>query len=96
MSALVRYSIPRLYYLVTLAFILLDYCGGISVRVAVLDNMPVYKNLYQGRERLFLFTVVNDDGVPRPFGLDLDDPEVLFFTHRDVARLAAGGPAAIP
>jgi hypothetical protein len=46
MSRLVRYSIPRLYYLVTPAFILLDYCGGISVRVAVLDNMPVYKNLY--------------------------------------------------
>jgi hypothetical protein len=48
MSGLVRYSIPRLYYLVTPAFILLDYFGGISVRVAVLDGMPVYKNLYYG------------------------------------------------
>jgi len=41
-----RYSIPRLYYLATPAFILLDYLGGISVRVAVLDHMPAYKNLY--------------------------------------------------
>ena len=48
MSGLVRYSIPRLYYLVTPAFILLDYFGGINVRVAVLDDMPVYKNLYYG------------------------------------------------
>ena len=48
MSNFVRYSIPRLYYLVTPAFILLDYFGGISVRVAVLDGMPVYKNLYYG------------------------------------------------
>jgi hypothetical protein len=48
MSKFVRYSIPRLYYLVTPAFILLDYFGGISVRVAVLDGMPVYKNLYYG------------------------------------------------
>jgi hypothetical protein len=43
-----RYSIPRLYYLVTPAFILLDYFGGINVRVAVLDGMPLYKNLYYG------------------------------------------------
>ncbi len=48
MSQFVRYSIPRLYYLVTPAFILLDYFGGINVRVAVLDGMPVYKNLYYG------------------------------------------------
>ncbi len=48
MSKLFRYSIPRLYYIVTPAFILLDYWGGISVRVAVLDNMPLYKNLYYG------------------------------------------------
>lgn len=41
-----RYSIPRLYYLATPAFILLDYLGGISVRVAALDHMPAYKNLY--------------------------------------------------
>ena len=48
MDERVRYSVPRLYYLVTPAFILLDYFGGISVRVAVLDGMPVYKNLYYG------------------------------------------------
>ena len=48
MSGLARYSIPRLYYLITPVFILLDYCGGINVRVAVLDDMPVYKNLYYG------------------------------------------------
>jgi hypothetical protein len=48
MGKFVRYSIPRLYYLVTPAFILLDYFGGISVRVAVLDGMPVYKSLYYG------------------------------------------------
>lgn len=48
MGRLVRYSIPRLYYLVTPAFILLDYAGGINVRVAVLDHLPVYKNLYYG------------------------------------------------
>jgi hypothetical protein len=47
-GGLVRYSIPRLYYLVTPAFILLDYLGGVNVRVAVLDGMPVYKNLYYG------------------------------------------------
>jgi len=43
-----RYSIPRLYYFVTPAFILLDYVWGINVRVAVLDEMPLYKNLYYG------------------------------------------------
>jgi hypothetical protein len=48
MSGLLRHSIPRLYYLVTPALILLDYFGGINVRVAVLDGMPVYKNLYYG------------------------------------------------
>lgn len=48
MSGLARYSIPRLYYLVTPAFILLDYFGGVNVRVAVLDGMPAYKSLYYG------------------------------------------------
>ncbi len=43
-----RYSIPRLYYLVTPAFIVLDYWAGVSVRVAVLDGLPTYKNLYYG------------------------------------------------
>jgi hypothetical protein len=48
MDERVQYSVSRLYYLVTPAFILLDYFGGISVRVAVLDGMPVYKSLYYG------------------------------------------------
>jgi hypothetical protein len=43
-----RYSIPRLYYLVTPAFIALDYWMGVNVRVAVLDGLPLYKNLYYG------------------------------------------------
>jgi hypothetical protein len=46
MGRFIRYSIPRLYYLVTPAFIVLDYVGGVSVRVAVLDGMPLYKSLY--------------------------------------------------
>jgi hypothetical protein len=48
MSELGRYSIPRLYYLATPAFILLDYFAGFNVRVAVLDDMPAYKGLYYG------------------------------------------------
>jgi len=43
-----RYSIPSLYYYITPLFVLLDYGWGISVRVAVLDSMPLYKNLYYG------------------------------------------------
>jgi hypothetical protein len=43
-----RYSIPRLYYLLTPAFIALDYWVGVNVRVAVLDGLPLYKNLYYG------------------------------------------------
>jgi hypothetical protein len=43
-----RYSIPSIYYYMTPLFILLDYFGGISVRVTVLDSMPFYKNLYYG------------------------------------------------
>ena len=43
-----RYSISSLYYYITPVFILLDYVGGISIRVAVLDSMPFYKNLYYG------------------------------------------------
>jgi len=43
-----RFSISSLYYYITPAFILLDYVGGINVRVAVLDGMPLYKNLYYG------------------------------------------------
>jgi hypothetical protein len=43
-----RYAIPRCYYLLTPAFILLDYGAGVNVRTAVLDAWPVYKNLYYG------------------------------------------------
>ncbi|MFH1716916.1 MAG: hypothetical protein ABIF19_06160 [Planctomycetota bacterium] len=43
-----RLSIASLYYYITPAFILLDYAGGINVRTAVLDGMPLYKNLYYG------------------------------------------------
>ncbi len=43
-----RYMIPKLYYYITPLFILLDYFGGLSVRAAVLDSMPTYKNLYYG------------------------------------------------
>jgi hypothetical protein len=48
------------------------------------------KCIREGRERLFLFTVINDGGAPQPFGFDLDDPEVLFFSRHDVARLTTG------
>ena len=40
--------IPKLYYTITPAFILLDYIWGINVRVAALDNAPLYKGLYYG------------------------------------------------
>ncbi len=40
--------IPKLYYAITPVFILLDYIWGINVRVAVLDNFPLYKGLYYG------------------------------------------------
>ena len=40
--------IPRFYYYLTPLFILLDYFGVTNVRVAALDSMPVYKNLYYG------------------------------------------------
>lgn len=43
-----RHTIPKLYYYITPLFILLDYFGGLSVRAAVLDSMPMYKNLYYG------------------------------------------------
>ncbi len=48
MSIDVRHTIPKLYYYITPLFILLDYLGGINVRVAILDSMPLYKNLYYG------------------------------------------------
>jgi hypothetical protein len=40
--------VPKLYYYITPVFILLDYFGGLSVRAAILDTMPIYKNLYYG------------------------------------------------
>ena len=40
--------IPRFYYYLTPAFILLDYVGVANIRVAVLDSMPLYKKLYYG------------------------------------------------
>ena len=43
-----RQAIPKLYYYITPLFILLDYFGGINIRAAVLDSVPLYKNLYYG------------------------------------------------
>ena len=43
-----RQTIPKLYYYITPLFILLDYLGGVNIRAAVLDSMPMYKNLYYG------------------------------------------------
>ena len=43
-----RYFIPKWYYYATPLFILLDYVAGINIRVAALDAMPLYKNLYYG------------------------------------------------
>jgi hypothetical protein len=43
-----RHSITSLYYYITPLFIVFDYLGGINIRVAVLDSMPFYKNLYYG------------------------------------------------
>jgi len=48
MSIEARQTIPKFYYYITPLFILLDYLGGLSVRAAVLDSMPMYKNLYYG------------------------------------------------
>lgn len=43
-----RNSIARWYFYITPLFILLDYFGGVNVRVSALDSMPLYKNLYYG------------------------------------------------
>ena len=48
MNIEVRQTIPKFYYYITPLFILLDYVGGLSVRAAVLDTTPMYKNLYYG------------------------------------------------
>ncbi|MCP4263247.1 MAG: hypothetical protein GY774_37925 [Planctomycetes bacterium] len=41
-------SIARWYFYITPLFILLDYFGGLNVRVSALDSSPMYKNLYYG------------------------------------------------
>lgn len=43
-----RFVIPRLYYVITPVFILLDYFWGINIRVAILDSEPLYKGFYYG------------------------------------------------
>ena len=43
-----RNSIARWYFYITPLFILLDYFGGVNVRVSALDSVPLYKNLYYG------------------------------------------------
>ena len=45
MSTEAANTVPKLYYYITPLFILLDYVWGISIRAAVLDSMPLYKNL---------------------------------------------------
>ncbi len=48
MSIGYRNSIARWYFYITPLFILLDYFGGVNVRVSALDSVPLYKNLYYG------------------------------------------------
>jgi len=48
MSIGFRNSIARWYFYITPFFILLDYFGGVNVRVSALDSVPLYKNLYYG------------------------------------------------
>ena len=43
-----RFIVPKLYYIITPLFILLDYFWGINIRVAILDSEPLYKGLYYG------------------------------------------------
>ena len=43
-----RNSVARWYFYITPLFIILDYFGGVNVRVSALDSMPLYKNLYYG------------------------------------------------
>jgi hypothetical protein len=58
------------YYYITPLFILLDYAGGLSIRVVVLDSMPLYKNLYYG------FCILCGIGV---YGLPRFTPVVALF-----------------
>lgn len=48
MELLARHVAARFYYYVTPLFILLDYFFGVNVRAAILDTMPLYKNIYYG------------------------------------------------
>ncbi|MCK5258737.1 MAG: hypothetical protein KAJ69_04390 [Thermoplasmatales archaeon] len=48
MSISYKNSIARWYFYLTPLFILLDYFGGVNVRVSALDSVPLYKNLYYG------------------------------------------------
>ena len=43
-----RHSIPTWYYLMTPAFVVLDYAAGINIRIAALDTKPACKALYYG------------------------------------------------
>jgi len=43
-----RSSLARWYFYITPLFIVLDYFCGLNVRIAALDSMPTYKNLYYG------------------------------------------------
>lgn len=48
MGKLKGHSIPTWYYLLTPAFIVMDYAVGVNVRVAALDVTPRFKILYYG------------------------------------------------
>ena len=48
MEQLKRHSIATWYYLITPAFIVLDYAAEINIRVAALDATPRFKILYYG------------------------------------------------
>jgi hypothetical protein len=48
MSIGFKNSVARWYFYITPLFILLDYFGGVNVRVSALDSVPLYKNLYYG------------------------------------------------
>ena len=48
MKPLTRYSIPTWYYLMTPAFVVLDYAVDFNIRIAPLDATPRFKILYYG------------------------------------------------
>ena len=45
------------------------------------------KRIRDEDERLFLFTLINDEGAHESFGFDLDDPELLPFSRREIAEV---------